>query len=248
MKKQIALVALCSASFAAVAQSPDAALQEEVAEFTSMELLETWGFLLSERFNLGGLDVTDAEIDAIARGMKRYVNREDPPTDLSKSIDPMQTYFVEREAQVMEEHKKRNKAEELEFFDNLVGRPEYQSLATGLYFQIIDPGSDERPSTNDRVRCHYEGTFLDGTIFDSSYKRKEGPSDFALKSVIPGWTQGLPLIGVGGKIKLFVPAKLAYGDAGTPGVPPASALIFEVELLEILGPDPAELGLPPIPQ
>jgi FKBP-type peptidyl-prolyl cis-trans isomerase len=97
------------------------------------------------------------------------------------------------------------------------------------------------------VSCHYVGTFLDGVEFDSSYKRNE-PSEFVLNSVIPGWTQGLQLIGEGGKVKLYVPAKLGYGDQGTPGVPPASALIFEVELLKVLGPDPAALGLPPIPQ
>ncbi len=247
MKKLIALVAFISTTIALSGQSRDAVLQEEVAEFTSMELLETWGYLLSERFNLGGLEITDAEIDAISRGMKRYVHREDPPTDLSKSLDPMQNYFVEREAAVLEEQTKRNREEELEFFDSIVGQPGYQSLATGLYFQIIEKGSDKKPGKNDRVRVHYVGTFLDGEVFDSSYKRNE-PAEFVLNSVIPGWTQGVQLIGEGGKVKLFVPAKLGYGDKGTPGVPPASALIFEVELLEVLGPDPASVGLPPIPQ
>lgn len=247
MKKLIAFITFISSTFALSGQSPDSVLQEEVAEFTSMELLETWGYLLSERFNLGGLEVTDAEIDAISRGMKRYVNREDPPTDLSKSLEPMQTYFVEREAAVLEEQTKRNREEELEFFDSIVGQPEYQSLATGLYFQIIEKGDGKKPGKNDRVRVHYTGTFLDGEVFDSSYKRNE-PAEFVLNSVIPGWTQGLQLIEEGGKVKLFVPAKLGYGDKGTPGVPPASALIFEVELLEVLGPDPASMGLPPIPQ
>ena len=247
MKKQIAFLAIFSTSFSLTGQSPDEVLQEEVAEFTSMELLETWGFLLSERFNLGGLEITDAEVDAISRGMKRYVNREDPPTDLSKSLDPMQNYFSEREEMVRQDQMKRNREEELEFFDSIVGQPGYQSLATGLYFQIIEKGSDRKPGKNDKVSCHYVGTFLDGVEFDSSYKRNE-PSEFVLNSVIPGWTQGLQLIGEGGKVKLYVPAKLGYGDQGTPGVPPASALIFEVELLKVLGPDPAALGLPPIPQ
>ncbi len=248
MKKQIAFIAFCSTGLNVLSGQPsDAVLQEEVIEFTSMELLETWGYLLSERFNLGGLDVTESEIDAISRGMKRYVNREDPPTDLAKSIDPMQNYFVEREETVRQEYMKQNREEELEFFDSIVGQPGYNSLATGLYFQIIEKGSDKKPGKNDRVRCHYVGTFLDGSEFDSSYKRSE-PAEFVLNAVIPGWTQGLQLIGEGGKIKLFVPAKLGYGDQGTPGVPPASALIFEVELVEVLGPDPAELGLPPIPQ
>ena len=253
MKKPIALIALCASGTALWSQNatPEVAsdLQPEVEQFSSMELLETWGYLLSERFNLGGLDVTDSEVDAIARGMKAYVNREKAPTDLSKSINPMQAYFVEREETVRQDHLKQNRAEELEFFDTLFGQPDYQSLGSGLYFQILEKGGDQLPDSKDRVRCHYRGTLLDGTEFDSSYSR-EGPAEFVLNSVIAGWAQGVPLIGEGGKIKLFVPAKLGYGDEGTQGIPPASALIFEIELIEILGPDPAggAQGLPPIPQ
>ncbi len=250
MKRLIAFIALSATGLPLFGQAPDPAplpdLQEEVAKYTSMELLETWGFLLSERFNLGGLEVTDAEIDAITRGMKSYVNRESAPTDLSKSITPMQNYFLEREKIKLQEQLERNQAEGLEFFDSLFGEPDYQSLGSGLYFQILEPGSDKKPSKKDRVRCHYKGMFLDGTVFDSSYERDE-PSDFVLSDVIPAWTQGVPLIGEGGKVKLYVPSKLGYGDQGTPGIPPASTLIFEVELVEILGPAPIE-GLPPIPQ
>ena len=249
MKKSTATVLLLAllASFNLPGQAPDSSLQEEVAEFTSMELIETWGYLLAERFNLGGLEVTDAEIEVIVRGMKKFINSEDPPTDLSRSINPVQNYWLQREGIVREDQKKRNEEAEVEFFDTLVGRPEYQSLATGLFFQILDPGSNEKPSKNDRVRCHYVGMFLDGTEFDNSYKRDE-PSDFSLASVIAGWTQGVPLIGVGGKVRLYVPARLAYGDTGRSGVPPASALIFEIELIEIIGPDTGNSTLPSIPQ
>ena len=181
MKKPTATALLLAllASVNLPGQAPDRSLQEEVAEFTSMELIETWGYLLAERFNLEGLEVTDAEIEVIARGMMKYINREDPPTDLSRSINPVQNYWLQREGIVREEQKKRNEEAEVEFFDTLVGRPEYQSLATGLFFQILEPGSNEKPSKNDRVRCHYLGTFLDGTEFDNSYNRDE-PSDFSL--------------------------------------------------------------------
>lgn len=240
MKKSIPLIAICVSvqalwsQDAASAKLPD--LQPEVEQFTSMELLETWGFLLSERFNLGGLDVTASEVDAIARGMKAYVNREKAPTDLSKSIDPMQAYFVEREEAVRKNHLEVNKLEELEYFDELFGQPDYQSLGTGLYFQILEEGGEKRAESKDRVRCHYRGTLLDGTEFDSSYDRGE-PAEFVLNQVIQAWTQGVPLIGEGGRIKLFVPSKLGYGDEGTQGIPPAAALIFDIELVEILGPD-----------
>ena len=240
MRKFIVLVALCASvqalwsQDAAQAVLPD--LHPEVEQFTSMELLETWGYLLSERFNLGGLDVTESEIDAISRGMKAYVNRDGSPTDLAKSIDPMQAYFVEREETVRQNHLKINKAEELEYFDGLFGQPDYQSLGTGLYFQILEEGGEKRAGSKDRVRCHYRGTLLDGTEFDSSYDRG-APAEFVLNQVIAAWTQGVPLIGEGGKIKLFVPSELGYGEEGTQGIPPASALIFEIELIEVLGPD-----------
>jgi len=235
MKKLIAFIAFISTTFALSGQSPDAVLHEEVAEFTSMELLETWGFLLSERFNLGGLEITDAEIDAISRGMKRYVNREDPPTDLSKSLEPMQNYFVEREAAVLEQQTKRNREEELEFFDSIVGQPGYQSLATGLYFQIIEKGSDKKPGKNDRVRVHYVGTFLDGEVFDSSYERNQ-PVTFYVRSVIPGWTEALQLMKPGAEYKLFIPSDLAYGEQGNPrgGIGPNSTLVFDVKLIDIV--------------
>jgi FKBP-type peptidyl-prolyl cis-trans isomerase len=89
----------------------------------------------------------------------------------------------------------------------------------------------------DRVSVHYAGSLLDGTEFDSSYKRNE-PAQFVLKQVVPGWTEGLQLMPVGSKYKLWVPAKLGYGEAGTPGgpIPPNSTLVFEVELLQIVKP------------
>ena len=119
MKKPTATALLLAllASVNLPGQAPDRSLQEEVAEFTSMELIETWGYLLAERFNLEGLEVTDAEIEVIARGMMKYINREDPPTDLSRSINPVQNYWLQREGIVREEQKKRNEEAEVESDD-----------------------------------------------------------------------------------------------------------------------------------
>jgi len=108
-----------------------------------------------------------------------------------------------------------------------------KQTASGLQYIIENAGTDEKPSATDQVEVHYRGTFLDGKEFDSSYSRNQ-PIVFGLNGVIPGWTEGLQLIGKGGKIKLFVPYQLAYGAQGHPaGIPPYSALIFEVELLDI---------------
>jgi FKBP-type peptidyl-prolyl cis-trans isomerase FkpA len=105
---------------------------------------------------------------------------------------------------------------------------------TGLQYQHDTEGTGENPGPTDKVTVHYKGTLLDGTEFDSSYKRGE-PISFPLNGVIPGWTEGLQLMKVGGKTTFYIPQDLAYGARPNPGgpIPPYAALIFEVELLGI---------------
>ena len=105
---------------------------------------------------------------------------------------------------------------------------------SGLQYEVITMGTGPKPTATDRVRVHYSGTLIDGTEFDSSIKRNE-PAEFPLNQVIPGWTEGLQLMPVGSKFRLFLPEKLAYGANGAgPQVKPYSTLIFEVELLDIV--------------
>lgn len=104
--------------------------------------------------------------------------------------------------------------------------------ASGLQYKVVSEGSGPKPKDSDVVVVHYKGTLLDGTEFDSSYKRKE-PAEFPLKAVIPGWTEGLQLMNKGSKYELYIPAALAYGERGRPSIPPNSVLKFEVELLDI---------------
>jgi FKBP-type peptidyl-prolyl cis-trans isomerase len=103
-----------------------------------------------------------------------------------------------------------------------------------LQYKIVKEGAGKSPKATDTVLVHYRGTLLDGTEFDSSYKRNE-PISFPLNRVIPGWTEGLQLLKEGGKAILYIPSKLAYGPSGTPGGPigPNETLIFEVELLKV---------------
>jgi len=112
--------------------------------------------------------------------------------------------------------------------------PKTITTRSGLGYRIIKAGNATKPTVQDKVLCHYEGTLDDGTVFDSSYKRGE-PIDFPLNGVIAGWTEGLQLIGEGGEIQLDIPAKLAYGDRGVPGVIPAKATLhFKVELIKVV--------------
>ncbi len=112
-------------------------------------------------------------------------------------------------------------------------KPGVKVTASGLQVEIIKPGEGKRPGAKDVVKVHYTGKLIDGTVFDSSVKRGE-PIDFALNQVIPGWTEGLQHLMVGGKAILTIPPELAYGERGAGNViPPNSTLVFEVELLDV---------------
>ena len=107
--------------------------------------------------------------------------------------------------------------------------------ASGLQYKVITAGEGDKPAATDTVKVHYTGRLLDGTVFDSSVERGE-PVEFPLNGVIPGWTEGVQLMGKGAKFQFWIPSDLAYGDGGAPGgtIPPGSTLEFEVELLEIV--------------
>ena len=105
---------------------------------------------------------------------------------------------------------------------------------SGLQYEILNEGTGRKPKATDVVRCHYEGTLIDGTIFDSSYRRGE-PAEFGLNQVIAGWTEGVQLMSEGAKYKFHIPYNLAYGERGAgASIPPYSALIFTVELIAVL--------------
>ena len=126
---------------------------------------------------------------------------------------------IEKGKAFLEENKKK---------ENIV------TLPSGLQYEVITEGNGKKPKATDRVRCHYEGTLIDGTLFDSSIKRGE-PAVFGVNQVIQGWVEALQLMSEGSKWKLYIPSELGYGAHGAGEmIPPHSTLIFEVELLEVL--------------
>lgn len=126
-----------------------------------------------------------------------------------------------------------NVAKGLEFLKNNKTADGVQTTASGLQYLVLEPGNGtEHPGPTDKVKVHYHGTLLDGTVFDSSVDRGE-PIEFGLNQVIKGWTEGLQLMVVGEKTRLFIPSELAYGNRAAGKIGPGSTLIFDVELLGI---------------
>ena len=106
------------------------------------------------------------------------------------------------------------------------------TLPSGLQYEVIKEGNGDKPTASDRVKVHYHGTLIDGTVFDSSIDRGE-PTSFGVTQVIPGWTEALQLMPVGSKWKLYIPSDIAYGSRDTGTIKPFSTLIFDVELIDI---------------
>ncbi|MGH1430333.1 MAG: FKBP-type peptidyl-prolyl cis-trans isomerase [Neptuniibacter sp.] len=153
-----------------------------------------------------------------------------------KDIQEAFNVLNERLRAQQEEASKEASAEGEAFLAENAKRDGVVVLESGLQYEIIEAGEEgsDKPSKESKVRTHYHGTFIDGKVFDSSYDRGQ-PAEFPVGGVIAGWTEALQLMNKGAKWKLFIPYGLAYGAQGSPGgIPPYSALVFDVELLEIL--------------
>jgi len=167
--------------------------------------------------------------------------------DFAKSISDVmtgkETAISSREAQAMlnEYFQKKEKeqaqtaiAEGKVYLEQNAKRDGVTQTKSGLQYEVLTEGTGKSPKATDTVRCHYEGRLLDGTVFDSSYKRGE-PADFGLNQVIPGWTEGVQLMKEGAKFRFHIPYLLAYGERGAGAqIPPYSTLIFDVELIKVL--------------
>jgi FKBP-type peptidyl-prolyl cis-trans isomerase FklB len=129
----------------------------------------------------------------------------------------------------------------LDFLTANGARPEVTTTESGLQYEILTAGTGPVPTTADRVKVHYHGTLVDGTVFDSSVQRGE-PIEFPVTGVIRGWVEALQLMPAGSKWKLAIPPDLGYGDNGSGAIPGGAALIFEVELLEVISPETPAAG------
>ena len=154
--------------------------------------------------------------------------------EIQKAMMKLQETAMKKQQEEGEGNKKKS----AEFLEKNKTASGVKVTASGLQYSVITEGTGAIPKKEDTVKCHYTGTLINGEKFDSSVDRGQ-PAEFPVGGVIPGWTEALQIMKVGSKYKLFIPSDLAYGSSGRPGIPANSALIFEVELLDIVKPTAA---------
>ena len=176
-----------------------------------------------------------ANVDDFLAGLKAMLTGARPAISLDEAGEALEAFYKELEEETSERVAAAGaaaKAEGEKFLARMAKDPEVKATGSGLMYKVIKEGSGRKPKATDKVYCHYEGTFPDGQVFDSSYRRGE-PVEFGLNQVIKGWTEGLQLMSEGAKYELYLPYHLAYGETGTGGIPPYSALRFVVELIGV---------------
>ncbi len=188
---------------------------------------------LAMQRSLGQFDLTPAEIDLVKRAISDAANGK-PVIELNEWGPKIDSLGKARQSRVLD----REKAASGAYLDKAAAEQGAERTESGLVYRILQAGSGDRPKATDTVKVHYRGTLINGTEFDSSYKRND-PAQFALNGVIKCWTEGLQKMQTGAKARLVCPSDIAYGDRGRPSIPPGAALIFEIELLGIT-PAPAQ--------
>lgn len=181
----------------------------------------------AQGYQLGAQIPPEVSVDQLANGMRDSKAHKDPiysEEEIKKAAEQYQKTLQEKVAN-------QGKSNEKFLADN-AKKPEIKTTASGLQYQILKEGTGKTPTAQSTVKVNYEGKLVDGTVFDSSFARKE-PVELPLGSTIPGWIEGLPLIKEGGSMMLYVPAKLGYGEQSVGSIPANSVLIFKIELIEV---------------
>ena len=186
------------------------------------------GLALSQ--NIGSFNLSEAELKMVEEGLRDGVLKRPPKVELQTYGPKLQELQRTRMAAAAANDKKASQP----FLAKAAAEKDAKKLASGVIVTTLKPGTGASPAATDRVKVHYHGTLIDGTVFDSSVQRGE-PVTFPLNQVVPCWTEGVQQMKVGGKSRLVCPPDTAYGDKGAPPrIKPGAALVFEVELLEIV--------------
>lgn len=180
--------------------------------------------------NMLGSGIKEINMDDFTAAVSDVMNGKDTRMDKAQAKKILDKFFTELADRINEQNKAVGDA----FLKQNRERETVVELPSGLQYEVLTEGSGKSPKANDRVQCHYEGRLLDGTVFDSSYKRNE-PAVFGVNQVIKGWVEALQLMKEGAKWRLFIPSDLAYGAHGAgQSIPPHATLVFDVELLKVI--------------
>ena len=186
---------------------------------------------------LSQMGAEDLNIDDFAQAIKDIIAGKEPQIADQEAQSIVTEFFQQQEAKQRAsaaEKYKDNKDKGEAWLAEKAMEEGVVSLPSGLMYQVLNEGSGKKPTAEDTVECHYEGRLIDGTVFDSSYKRGESAT-FPLNGVIAGWTEGVQLMSEGAKYRFFIPYQLAYGERGAgQAIPPFAALVFDVELIKVL--------------
>lgn len=186
---------------------------------------------------LAQMGADSLNIDDFAQAIKDIIGGQSLQVSDSEAQQLVNSFFQEQEAKqraaAAEKGKAAKEAGE-KFLAENAKKDGIITLPSGLQYQVLKEGNGKSPKATDRVKCHYEGTLIDGTMFDSSIQRGE-PAVFGLNQVIAGWTEGVQLMQEGAKYRFFIPYNLGYGEHGAgASIPPFAALVFDVELIEVV--------------
>ena len=182
---------------------------------------------------LAQMGASELNIDDFAQAIKDVIAGNELKVKHQDAQKIVQEFFAAQEQKINQAGKAHKEAGEKYLAEN-AKKDGVITLPSGLQYQVLKEGNGKKPSAKDSVKCHYEGFLIDGTVFDSSVQRGE-PAVFGLQQVIAGWTEGLQLMQEGAKYRFFIPYRLAYGEGGAgASIPPFAALIFDVELIEVM--------------
>ena len=186
------------------------------------------GLSIGNNFQNSGIN--NLQVEDFVKGLKDVLGGAEPEISYDEAKQVINDYFMNLQKERLELNKKAGE----EFLNINKGKAGVVTLPSGLQYQVLKQGEGAKPAASDKVKCHYHGTLINGTVFDSSVQRGE-PAVFGVSQVIPGWVEALQLMPVGSKWRLFIPSDLAYGEHGAgDAIEPNSALVFDVELLDIV--------------
>lgn len=236
MKKSLVFCAALAFAMSGLGSAACAQESGEAAEQPAVDQEKaSYGFGYQMGSNMHQQEVS-IDLEAMIAGLRAGMSGEDPKyteEEMQAALQAMQqAMMAQQQAKAAVEAEANMKAGQ-EFLAENAQREGVETLPSGLQVEVIEEGEGASPTAADRVKVHYKGTLVDGTVFDSSYDRGQ-PATFGVGQVIPGFSEGLQRMKPGAEYKLYIPADIAYGAQGRPGLPPNSTLIFEVELLEVV--------------